>query len=140
MAEQKAVETKVRNKRRPFGVACSKLDIDKKQEGFHYRWVNDEPGRIQQAQDGDYTFVTPQEIGKDDQQETRVKILAGKNQDGSGLYAYLMKIPLEYFLEDQQEKQSYLDDIDAAIRGGKIEQKFNDNRYIPDGGISIKTK
>ena len=142
MAEkQVAVATeRVRNKRKPFGVARLKLSIDKQLEGYHYRWVNDEPGRIASAQSGDYAFAEPLEVGREETEDGRVRELVGTNKDGSSMYAYLMRIPLDFYLEDQQEKQAYLDDVDNAIRGGKIDSRSGDGRYVPDGGISFKTK
>jgi hypothetical protein len=140
MAEQKTTEVKTRNKRKPFGVPRTKLSVDNQDPAYHYRWVNDEPGRIAQALEGDYTFVEPQEVNRTSKDGNRVRELAGKLEDGSAMYTYLMKIPREYFEEDQQASQSYLDDIDAAIRGGKINAGANDKRYVPEGGISIKTK
>lgn len=133
-----ATTVKTRNKRRPFNAPNSKLSIDKQLEGWHYRWVNDEPGRIAKAQAGDYTFAEPLEVGREPNNENRVKELAGKNPDGSAMYAYLMRIPMEFHLEDQQSSQSHLDQIDTAIKGGKLTNIKGG--YVPEGGISIKTK
>jgi hypothetical protein len=140
MAEQKTTTERQRNKRKPFGVPRLKLSIDKQLEGYHYRWVNDEPGRIAQALSGDYAFAEPEEVGREDTDDGKVRELAGTNKDGSAMYAYLMRIPYEFYLEDQSDKQAYLDEVDKAIRGGKISTSPGDNRYVPEGGISIKTK
>jgi hypothetical protein len=127
-----------RNKRKPFGGARLKLNVETQLEGYHYRWVNDEPGRIAGALAGDYTFAEPSEVGREESEDSRVKELVGTNKDGSSLYAFLMRIPLEYYYEDQKEKQSYLDDIDRAIKGGEVAAHSSDKRYTPKGGISIK--
>lgn len=132
-----ATETRARNKRTPFGVKQSKLSINKQLDGYHYRWVNDEPGRIAQAQAGDYAFVEPEEVGREKTSDSRVKELAGTHKDGSPMYTYLMRIPQEFFEEDQTSAQGYLDDIDTAIKGGKINQNAGDKRYVPKDGISI---
>ena len=58
--------------------------------GYHLHFINDSPGRLQQAQLGGYTFVAPSEIGLSGA-ETQYKVLAGRNEDGSAMYAYLMK-------------------------------------------------
>jgi hypothetical protein len=135
-----ATESKTRNKRRPFGVPQSKLAISKQLDGWHYRWINDSPGRIAQALEGDYVFAEPAEVGRADNGESRVKELAGTNKDGSAMYAYLMRIPQEFFEEDRTNAQGYLDEIDNAIRGGSVGQTAADKRYVPKDGISIKTK
>lgn len=135
MAEQK--ETKVtRNKRIPFNVPRSKLSVDVEIEGYHLRWINDEPGRIFQAEQAGYQFVEPKEVGRTDE-GTRVQVLAGDQKNGSPLFAYLMKIPLEFYFEDQKTASEQLDEIDRSIRGGRTDG-LTANRYVPEGGISIK--
>jgi hypothetical protein len=133
-----ASEVKTRNKRRPFNAPTSKLSVDKQLEGWKYRWVNDEPGRIAKAQAGDYVFAEPEEVGREKTSDNRVRELAGTLKDGSAMYTYLMRIPMEYYLEDRQASQAHLDQIDNAIKGGKTTPITNG--YIPEGGISIKTK
>lgn len=135
---------KERQKRIPFGTKTSKLELAIKDPAYHYRYFNDSPGRIQRALDAGYTFVEPEEVGKDPREgreENKVAIYAGTQTDGvTPLYSYLMKIPMEFYLEDDAVKNLNLDSIDAAIKGGKIDQTAGDNRYIPKEGISIKTK
>jgi hypothetical protein len=138
MAETKT--TQLRNKRKPFGVPRSKLSVEKQDPAFHYRWILDAPGRIQEAIEGDYSFVEPSEVGREPNGENKEFVRGDTNPDGSAQRQYLMKIPREFYEEDKKEAQSHLDQIDAAIRGGKLSQVAGDNRYIPDGGISIKTK
>jgi hypothetical protein len=141
MAEAQVKETpKPRNKRKPLGVRRSKLAVPHEISGYHLRYINDEPGRIMQAMDGDYAFVEPQEVGLPENKDNRVRVLVGSQENGEPLYAFLMKIPMEYYLEDQREKTKVLDQIDSAIRRGEIDRTAGDNRYVPEGGISYKTK
>jgi len=134
----KTNEVKVRNKRQPFNAPTSKLALSQQLEGWHYRWINDEPGRIAKAQAGDYVFAEPAEVGRDASTDNRVKELGGTNKDGSAMWVYLMRIPMEFYLEDKAASQAHLDQIDNAIKGGKTTHV--NNSYIPEGGISIKTK
>lgn len=145
MAQDKEVKPVVtteraRNKRKPLGVKRSKLAVPKLIEGWHLRWIVDEPGRIAEAMEGDYSFVEPHEVGYQETKDNRVRILGGVQENGEPLYQYLMKIPQEYFEEDQKVKATQLDQIDNAIRRGQIDRTLGDNRYVPDGGISYKTK
>jgi hypothetical protein len=140
MTDTKTTEVKQRNKRKPFGVPRSKLTIAKQDPAFHYRWILDAPGRLQEAIEGDYTFVTPEEVGREDTKENKVYVRGGSNVDGSEQRQYLMKIPREFHEEDSKVSQAYLDEIDAAIKGGKVNQTLGDNRYVPENGISIKRK
>lgn len=133
-------EKTVRNKRAQFGVAKSKLslDINELDPKFHYRWVNDEPGRIAYVMSCGYVFVEPHEVGYESNTENKVSFLGGDNRDGSKMNTYLMKQPMEYFLEDSAALQGKVDKIDEAITGGQIERQQGDGRYIPKGGISYK--
>lgn len=139
MADNKTTETKQRNKRKPFGVPRSKLTVENLDPAFHYRWILDAPGRIAEALDGDYSFVDPIEVNREPNGENKVYVRGGSNVDGSEQRQYLMKIPREFFEDDQKLSQTYLDEIDNAIKGGKINQTLGDNRYVPENGISIKT-
>lgn len=139
MANQNTkTEVRVRNKRRPFNVPQSKLELVTQLEGWHYRWINDYPGRISKALAGDYVFAEPAEVGRDATEDNRVKELAGTQKDGSAMYAYLMRIPMEFYLEDREISQQYLDQIDEAIKGGKT--THIEKAYVPTSGISIKNK
>ncbi|HMZ55836.1 MAG TPA: hypothetical protein PLT48_13370 [Nitrospira sp.] len=117
-----------RPERIPFGVPQSRLNVPLQIPGYHLHFINDSPGRLQQAQLGGYTFVAPSEIGLSGA-ETQYKVLAGRNEDGSAMYAYLMKIELEFYEEDQRFHQKTVDQFDEAIRRGKIEERGNENRY-----------
>jgi len=117
-----------RESRIPFGVARTKLSVPMELEGYHLHWVNDSAGRIQEAQRGGYTFVEPKEVGAPED-GSQVKRLVGKNEDGSAMYAYLMKIEMEFYIEDQKLIQSEVDRFDSAIKRGTLEEKAGDNRY-----------
>jgi hypothetical protein len=117
-----------REARVPFGVARTKLEVPMTLEGYHLHWVNDSAGRVQEAQRGGYTFVDPKEIQAADS-GSQVKRLVGRNEDGSAMYAYLMKIENEFYAEDQQTIQSEVDRFDAAIKRGTIDEKAGDRRY-----------
>lgn len=137
MTVEKTVKP-TRAKRVPFGAPRLKLAVEQQIEGYVLRWINDIPGRLVAAEQGGYSYVNPLEVGHSSADE-KVSVLAGTTDNGAPIYAYLMKIPLEWHLEDEQSKQGALDEIDRAIRGGKIEA-IDNQRYIPEGGISIKTK
>ena len=117
-----------RESRVPFGVTRTKLEVPMTIEGYHLHWVNDSAGRIPEAQRGGYTFVEPKEVGAVDT-GTQVKRLVGRNEDGSALYAYLMKIETAFYIEDQATIQGEVDQFDRAIKRGSLEEVSGDNRY-----------
>lgn len=133
-------ETRKREKRRPFGVPVSRLEVSQGVEGFHLRWVNDEPGRIHLAQESGYQFVEPNEVGRAGDDENKVKELVGVQRDDvTPMFAYLMKIPMEWYLEDKEARDSAQDKFDDAIRKGALERQSGDGRYVPNGGITYQT-
>lgn len=117
----------------PFGHARSKLEISMTIEGFHLHWVNDSHGRLMAAQQGGYQFVSPKEIGSSEE-GTQVKRLAGTREDGDSLFAYLMKIELDLYAEDQAVLQNEVKKFETAIKAGTLEEKGG-HRY--DAGIKI---
>lgn len=143
MAENKVTEAAVkptRAKRRPFGVPQSKLSVDKQLDGYHYRWINDTPGRIAEALAGAYVFVEPAEVGREANGDNKVFEYGGTNKDGSPMKVYLMRILQEFYEEDRDVSRKYLDEIDASIKGGQVNVRPGDKRYVPENGISYKTK
>jgi hypothetical protein len=126
-----------RKQRVPFGIPRAKLSVAVPIAGYHLHWINDAPGRIQGALDGGYEFVSPSEVGAESS-ESQVKIFAGTNEDGSPMMAYLMKIKNEWREEDKITQRRMDDQIEAAIKGGKLDERAEDKRYIPSAGISIK--
>lgn len=125
-----------RPSRIPFGVPRSKLEVPLDVPGYHLHWINDEEGRLAEAQRGAYTFVKPSEIGDTASEESQVKRLVGTTSQGTPLYAYLMKLEDEFYEEDQKALTSVADEFDRAIRRGEIDKRPGDNRYSRDIKIS----
>jgi hypothetical protein len=118
-----------RTERIPFGSPEQKLGV-KQEPGFHYRWFNDnwrkEPGRIQRAKAAGYEVVDEPKSGRN----------VGTNEDGSEIKGVLMRIPNEFYEEDQARKARELDKIDEQIHGGKFDKNLT-NTY---GGVTVETK
>jgi len=122
-----------RKERVPFGGPQQRFSVSEK-DGFAYRVFNDnwkkDPERIKKALAAGYEFVSEDQSGKS----------AGTNEDGTVIRGVLMRIPEEFYREDQAAKQSEIDKIDEQINRGKFTEKPGDNRYSPGGGIQIETK
>lgn len=132
----------------PMSVPRSKLttpDIP----GHHCHWLNDYAGRILQAQQAGYEFVSPEDalitmpdvagspVGAGTDLGSRVSVVVGKNEDGTPLRAYLMKIRSEWFKEDQAIAQGRVDDVHEAMRQGK--QEVQGERASDRGHRYVKT-
>jgi len=99
--------------------------------GFHTHWMNDYPGRLEQAIQAGYEFVSRDEavlispdlagdpVGSGTDLGSRVSLVVGEDKAGNPLRAYLMKIRLEWFQQDQADSQARVNEIDRTIRQGR---------------------
>jgi hypothetical protein len=136
-------ERKQRDKRASFNGTEGKLRVGCQIEGFHLHVFNDVPGRIAQALDVGYEFVSPNEVGgtsvnvvdRNTDLGDKVRFLVGTGEKGEPQYAYLMKIQQEFYEEDQAVLQAKNDKIDEAVRGGKLtkEGHTTDGFYGQEG-------
>ena len=116
------------------------------ESGWHLHIFNDEPGRIDQALQGGYEFVTNDEIGsavtgvvsRDSTLDDKVSFLAGTTEKGDGLTAYLMKIRKEFWLEDQAQAQKRNDYVDQRIKAGKNAAPGVADQGFYNAGSSLK--
>lgn len=98
--------------RKPFGERRARLD-NTPIPGFQAYWFNDLPGRIDQAKAAGYENVT-------DANGAPVKKVVGVMEGGGPLTAYRMKIPREWFEQDQADKEAPRKAIDQQMQqGGK---------------------
>jgi hypothetical protein len=124
--EPKEDKPNVRKERIPFGTPEQKWG-PREPDGFHYRVFNDnwkkEPGRVKRAIAAGYEVVEDKRSGTN----------VGTNDDGSEIKGVLMRIPNEWYKEDQGKKARELDKIDEQIHGGKFDKNLT-NTY---GSVDI---
>lgn len=142
-ANNKGKQEKVKNEKRvPLGVPRLRLDV-KKKPGYKRRWINDRGDRIAQALEGGYRLV-----GKDDTEFTdedtanrndALNNAMSKIVNSDGTKAYLMEIPIPWYVEDQKKKMELVDATENGLRQGMDEHGApgRDGRYIPEEGIKI---
>jgi hypothetical protein len=134
-----------RKERVPLGVPRSRLTVPQR-AGYKRRWINDDgKGRLQQALEGGYTFVEDPklQVGQDklaDRPDSRVSRIVGRGENGKPLRAFLMEIPSELYQEDQRAKQRALDEVDRAIRKGRLVTDGEEHRYVPERGIRVESE
>jgi hypothetical protein len=111
--------------RKPFGSHVQKLNYPER-PGFHRHWFNDYPGRIARALEAGYKHVQ-------DRDGKNVARIVGVAEAGGGLNAYLMEIPLQFYLEDQRIKDRARDELDAKMKRGVIAGSApgKDGAYLP---------
>lgn len=129
---------KAERKRIPLTLPQAKLAVPEI-PGYHLYWFRGVPQRLAQAQAAGYEWVSPEEVdvnntllGGDASKQgstdmgSRVSIVEGGETDGSGnaIRLYLMKQPMEYYLEDQKLLQarndSIADTLTEAYRTGQV--------------------
>lgn len=151
MAKSKTVEREeAPRKRVPMGGRRTKLQLSDedaialKKKGWTLRWINDKDGRIQQAQAGGYSFVTPEEApsiglynlgGKSNDLNGKVSMIVSKGSDHP-VEAFLMKIQTKYYNEDQRAKEKANQAFDEALRAGQPGGNVVENQYVPKGHVN----
>jgi len=133
-----------RKRRNAFNGTTTRLSVNKTIPGFHLHVITDKENRIQEALDGGYEFVTPDEVdgvsanvvSRNGDLGERIRFLVNPRAEGSEQYGYLMKQRLEWFEEDQEALREKNNQVDSAIRKGKITGE-NPSFYIPRDGIKI---
>lgn len=143
MTSQKSTKaTTQRRQRVPLGGHRRRLNIPAKLENddkHHYHWFNDVESRVEDARAAGYEFVTKKELGLEDVGDPD---LHNQNSDLNSrvskrlrdFVVYLMRIPIEFYNEDQKLKHEHADQIDEAIYGGGADKV--DNSY----GLDVRYK
>ena len=116
------IERKTRPTRIPVSGPRDILTVTNKDPNYHYRWVKDLPGRIQRFLDGGYEFVNHDaQVGQRTVDASSRLGSAVTRLDGMNTLV-LMRIPLEWYNEDQESKQRELDSLEDAMKadGGNL--------------------
>ena len=120
--EQIQTKTKRAARRTPVNGVRNVLTVQGKDPNFEYRVVNDTGDRVAQFESQGYEIVTDSNIKVGDRR------IANPTKEGSpvrtsvggGIQAYVMRIPKEFYKEDQEAKQTYVNDTEAAMKKDAI--------------------
>jgi hypothetical protein len=117
---------KDRPKRTPLGQR-NRLSFGKQDPNFVYRVINDQDDRLSQAQEAGYEFVTGDEPLGDKRAaeggkiDSRVSKPVGNNTRG-----FLMRIPKEFYTEDQNAKMGVIEEMEKALKPDKKAGQYGD--------------
>jgi len=129
--------------RTPFGVGKLRLGVTKI-PGYHMHWIADYAGRLEEAEDNGYEYVTKGEVRlsrSSDSASERVSRVNGTHDNGRPLTLWLMKIKEEWYQENQDYYLARVRRTEQQIRTGHIDGKLHAENYIPKGrGIGLTTK
>jgi hypothetical protein len=107
------------------------IDESDKDPNFHYAWFNDQSGLIQRAHKAGFVFVTRSEIPSwgevsiDSADPTEENVTMDV---GQGITAYLMKQPMEYYLEDKQAMDELVNSREADLKR-ELNKKQEESGY-----------
>lgn len=147
--------SRARRQRIPMSVPKLKLEVPPI-PGYRTYWFKDEPGRIAQALRAGYSFVDEDEVDLNITSTIAESSLGNGNTDlGSrislvgdrttGERLYLMKIPEEYFLQDQADLEQVNRRVDRTIKAGRVgadedRQDDSDKRYSSNDYEPLKKR
>lgn len=110
--------------RTPLG-ARNRLTFGEQDPNYVYRVINDQDDRLQRAQEAGYEFVVS------DTQLGDKRVAEGGSIDsrvskpvGNGVRGFLMRIPREYYDDDQKAKAARIDDIEQAMKPNKTKGEY----------------
>ena len=110
-----------RKKRTPVGGARDVLTLTGKDPNYEYRFIVDAPGRVQRFIDGGWEVVTdPHDIGQVTVDRGSKVGSAVTKASGDGRTLVAMRIPKEWYDEDQKAKQDRLDALDQAMKAENV--------------------
>lgn len=124
-----------RPRRVPISGPRDIMTVSNKDPNYVYRWVNDTENRIERFKLAGYEIVTSEhDIGMPTVDKVSDKFgSAYVKKVGGGLQSVLMRIPKEFYNEDQAAKQVAIDEIaDQMKQVGK-----NPGEY---GGVNLGRK
>lgn len=127
MKEEISKAPKARVKRIPVG-ARNRLEVIGKDPNFVYRIVNDVDDRVERFKQAGYDVVDISESRMATQrvgQGTATGSIA-EMPVGGGIRGVLMKIPKEWYEEDQKTKSDHLEAIESSIKKPNIDGAYGE--------------
>lgn len=104
-----------RPKRTPIG-RRNVLTVNERDPQFTYRWVNDEDGRLGVFEEAGYTAVRePTSVGDPKAGDASQLGSVVRKPVGGGKSAVLMKIPKEFYSEDQAAKEARIAEKEKSL-------------------------
>ena len=105
-----------RPKRTPLG-ARNRLTFGEQDPNYVYRVINDQDERLKQAQEAGYEFVNSDAPLGDKRVAEGGKIDSRVSKPvGNGVRGFLMRIPRDYYEEDQKIKADKVDATERAMK------------------------
>lgn len=134
MAEKPTKARSERAKRTPIN-GRNVLNASGKEPGFKYRFVNDMGDRVESFKERGWELVDSTAVKLGDRRVDLGSVLGSKAQvsvDKSGTKAFLMRIPEDWYEEDQAEKARSIAEQELAMK-----QQALANNELKTGKLEI---
>lgn len=107
-----------RPKRTPINGTRNVLGVQGKEDGYHYRIVNDDGDRVKMFEEQGYEIVTDPNVKVGDRRVANPTSEGSAVQVsvGGGTKAYVMRIKREWYEEDQASKQAFINEQESAMK------------------------
>jgi hypothetical protein len=115
---RETVARETRPKRTPI-TSRNVLSVSGKDANYVYRIVNDVGDRIEMFRENGYELVDGKDVKIGDRRLNSASAEGSKAQvsvDREGTKAFVMRIPKEWYEEDQRQKQLKVDDLEKTIK------------------------
>lgn len=124
------------------------LTVSGRDPNYEYRWVLDQPGRIDKFKQAGYEVVTDDlKVGQKAVDSSDKKLGSAITTSRGGQTLVLMRVLKEWYEEDQKAKQDKVDALEATLqdeaRSGGFPGSGSRERgsYTPEGGgLNIKRR
>lgn len=126
--------TQERPKRTPIN-GRNVLTVTGKDPNYVYRIVNDVGGRVDMFKEAGYELVLDKDVTVGDRRINSASAEGSNAQaavDKSGTKAFVMRIPKEWYEEDQKAKQQHVHELEQTIKKEALAK--ND---LPSGKLEI---
>lgn len=117
MSRTPSSATSTRPKRTPIS-GRNVLTVKGKDLNYEYRIVNDSGDRIEMFKDAGWELVDGKDVTVGDRRVDRTTAEGSKAQVsvGNGVKAFVMRIPKEYYEEDQKAKNAQIDALEQTMK------------------------
>lgn len=131
-----------RPQRVPVSEQRNTLSVNGLDPNFYYRWVNDEDQRIAVFLQAGYEFV---DKGGKRAGDPTVETSSGTDSRfrrgvGGGVTAYLMRLPMDLWKEDQARKEADLSETERAMRRLQSQTGHRHSQEADYGDFKLERK
>lgn len=102
------------------------LTVEGKEAGYVYRIVNDDGDRVQRFQEIGYELVPAKDVKVGDKRVNTSTATGSQSEVsvGGGRKAYVMRIPQDWYNEDQITKLNEVDSKEAAMKQNALDGTY----------------